>query len=252
MTITVLMENRSPDSLLHEHGLSLHIGYRGRSYLLDGGSSGRFVQNAASLGIDLAGVDAAALSHGHFDHADGLIAFCEVNSRAKLYARPAVRAPQYASGAFIGVDPALFERFGNRFAFAEGPRELAPGLHLVPDTVAHEQSLVAETPQGLVVMNSCCHAGAGYIVTDILARFPGQRVYALLGGFHLMGSGGVKTLGAAPGIVKNLAHWLADELGVERIYTGHCTGAPAFSLLKEELGDKLESLQTGNQIELNG
>lgn len=252
MKITVLMENRSPDGLLHEHGLSLHIAYRGGSYLLDGGASGRFVKNAESLGIDLTGVEAAALSHGHWDHADGLTAFCEINSRAKIYARPAVREPQYSAGESIGVDPSLFERFGDHFDLCDGPRELAPGLHLIPDAVEHEQSLVAETGQGLVVMNSCCHAGAGHIVKDILARFPGQRVYAILGGFHLMGRAGVESLGVSPGIVRNLAHWLSDELGVARIYTGHCTGAPAFSILKEELGERVDYLQTGNQIGFDG
>ncbi|MEG2119459.1 MAG: MBL fold metallo-hydrolase, partial [Pseudoflavonifractor sp.] len=249
---TVLIENRSPDCLVHEHGLSLHLSYRGGSYLLDGGSSGRFAENAGHLGIDLAGVDAAILSHGHYDHADGLRAFLEANQTAKVYARPAVTAPDYFSAGpskkFIGVSPALFTDYLPRFDFADGPRTIAPGLHLVPDSIAHEQSVVLETAEGLVVLNSCCHAGAGFVVEDLLARFPGQRVRAILGGFHLMGAPGVKTLGVAPGIVKNLAHWLTDELGVGQIYTGHCTGAPAFDLLKEELGDRVAYLQTGDTI----
>ncbi|MEG0765134.1 MAG: MBL fold metallo-hydrolase [Pseudoflavonifractor sp.] len=252
MKITVLIENTAPDCLIHEHGLSLHIAYRGGSYLLDGGASGRFAENAARLGVDLARVDAAVLSHGHFDHADGLCSFFAANQTAKVYARPAVTAPDYFSAGptqkFIGVNPALFADYLPRFDFADGPREIAPGVHLVPDSVGHEQSLVLETSKGLVLLNSCCHAGAGFIVKDLLERFPGQKVCALLGGFHLMGAMGTKTLGVAPGIVQNLAHWLVDELGVAQIYTGHCTGAPAFDLLKAELGDKLAPLHTGDQI----
>ena len=75
MDITVLIENLGPDSLACEHGLSLHIQYRGRSILLDMGSSGAFADNARKLGIDLAGVELAVLSHGHYDHADGMRAF---------------------------------------------------------------------------------------------------------------------------------------------------------------------------------
>ena len=45
--------------------------------------------------------------------------------------------------------------------------------------------------------------------------------------------------------MRNLAHWLTDELGVEQICTGHCTGEPAFALLREELGDRLTYLRTG-------
>lgn len=247
MKVTVLMENTSPDCLLHEHGLSLHLSYEGHSVLLDAGSSGRFTENAASLGVDLSAVGKAALSHGHWDHADGLAAFFACNAAAPVYARPAALLPRYRGkdGSYDGVSPALIEQFRSRFDLADGPRELLPGLHLIPDAVDHEQSLVAETDKGLVVMNSCCHAGAGYIVKDILSRFPGRKVYAILGGFHLMGHGGTATLGVAPGIVRNLAHWLTDELGVEQICTGHCTGEPAFALLREELGDRLTYLRTG-------
>ena len=38
MKVTVLMENTSPGSLIHEHGLSRHLSYRGHSVLLDAGS----------------------------------------------------------------------------------------------------------------------------------------------------------------------------------------------------------------------
>lgn len=247
MKVTVLMENTSPGSLIHEHGLSLHLSYRGHSVLLDAGSSGRFTDNAAALGVDLSAAEAAALSHGHWDHADGLGAFFACNTAAVVYARPAALLPRYREkdGSYNGVSPALVEQFRGRFDLADGPREILPGLHLIPDSVDHEQSLVAETDRGLVVMNSCCHAGAGYIVKDILARFPGRRVHAIVGGFHLMGHGGTATLGVAPGIVRNLARWLTDELGVELVYTGHCTGAPAFALLQEELGEKLTYLRTG-------
>lgn len=253
MKITVLVENTSPADLLHEHGLSLHLAYEGHSYLLDAGSTGRFTENAEALGVDLAGVERAALSHGHYDHADGLAAFFAVNTAAPVLARPAVTAPYYtelASGEqkFIGVNPALFDQYRDRFDLEDGPRALAPGLWLIPDAVVHEQSLVAETARGLVVMNSCCHAGAGYIVKDILARFPGQRVHAILGGFHLVGRHGMNSLGVAPGIVKNLGTWLGDELGVEHVYTGHCTGIPAFDLLQETLGHRLHHLSTGDVI----
>lgn len=255
MKLTVLIENTSPAQLVHEHGLSLHLAYGEHSILLDAGATGRFTQNAAELGVDLAGVEYAVLSHGHDDHADGLGAFFALNSRARVYARPAITKPWYfqdGDGAqkFIGVNPALLSRYAGRFDLADGPRLLLPGLHLIPDAVEHEQSLVAETQRGLVVINSCCHAGAGYLVRDILTRFPGQKVRALLGGFHLVGSTGMRSLGVAPGIVRNLAHWLTDELGVEEIYTGHCTGIPAYDLLAQELGARLHHLTTGLSLEL--
>lgn len=245
MKLTVLIENTAPAPLIQEHGLSFHLLYEGHSVLLDAGATGRFVQNAAQLGVDLAGVECAALSHGHDDHANGFAAFFSQNKTAKVYARPAITAPYYSGDKFIGVSPVLLEQFQDRFDLADGPRDLFPGLHLMPDAVAHEQSLVAETPAGLVVLNACCHAGVVPILRDIRAQFPDKPIRAILGGFHLMGREGVRSLGQTPEAVCCLARQLAEELEVEEIYTGHCTGIPGYEHLAQAAGDRLHPLTTG-------
>ena len=250
MKAVVLTENRALPGLEGEHGLSVYIEHRGRRILLDAGQSGCFARNAAVLGVDLGGVDTAVLSHAHYDHADGFDVFFDRNSRACLRARPAVGQEEYHGERYIGVKPSLLEEYTHRFLLEDGTVDLGDGLWLIPDGVEHEQSLVAETDAGLVVFNSCSHAGAGHIAKDIRARFPGKKIAAYVGGFHLMGSGGPSTLGVAPGIVKNLTHWLLDELEVGVIYTGHCTGAPAWDLLKAEGGDRVRPLDTGTVIEI--
>ena len=245
MRITVLIENSAPEGLIPEHGLSFYLEYRGGHYLLDAGESGAFLLNARRLGVELSRVEKAALSHGHYDHGDGFTAFFRMNRDAQIYARPAVREDDVLHGAHVGLNPGLFRRHAGRFDLADGPRELAEGLHLVPDSVRHEQSLVAETPEGLVVLNSCCHASVDRILTDIRARFPGRAIRAVLGGLHLMGPGGTSTLGPAPEEVRALARRLRDELEVAELCTGHCTGGPACALLSEELGQRLRPLTTG-------
>ena len=92
MKITVLMENSAQEGLVPEHGLSFYMEYRGGCYLLDAGECGAVVYNAARLGVDLSKVDKAALSHGHYDHADGFNAFFAVNDSASVYARPRRRS----------------------------------------------------------------------------------------------------------------------------------------------------------------
>lgn len=47
--------------------------------------------------------------------------------------------------------------------------------------------------------------------------------------------------------VKEIADYLNQE-GVEKLYTGHCTGAEGFALLKEFLGEHIEALYTGKEI----
>ncbi|MCC8356311.1 MAG: MBL fold metallo-hydrolase [Oscillospiraceae bacterium] len=251
MRITVLMENDGPEGLYAEHGLSLYIRHKSGTVLLDGGQSGRFAENAARLGCDLKALDAAALSHGHYDHADGLPALLEQNPAIRIYARPEVMSPQIGhDGRYIGLNEALHGKYAGRFELSDEARQFLPGLWLIPDSVPHEQSLVAETARGLVVMNSCCHAGGDNIVRDILARFPGQRVYALIGGLHLMGPGGVTTLGPEPEAVRALARRLTEELGVQKILTGHCTGGPAFAILKETAPEAVQRIRTGDVVEI--
>ena len=194
-------------------------------------------------------MEAAALSHGHYDHGDGFTAFFRVNRTARICARPAVREDDVLDGERVGLNPGLFRRHARRFDLDDGPRALVEGLHLIPDAVRHEQSLAAETAEGLVVLNSCCHAGVDHILADLRARFPGRPIRAVLGGFHLMGKGGTATLGPAPEEVRALARRLRDELDVREICTGHCTGAPAYALLAEELGGRLRPLTTGAVFE---
>ena len=69
MKISMLMEN-TPFSggFLSEHGLSIHIETEQHRILFDMGQSDGFIANAEKMGIDLAAVDVAVLSHGHYDH----------------------------------------------------------------------------------------------------------------------------------------------------------------------------------------
>ena len=249
MRITVLIENSAPDGLVREHGLSFYIEYQGGRYLLDAGESGAFLLNAHLLGVELGTVEAAFLSHGHYDHGDGFPAFFRANRTAPVYARPAVVEDEIFDGMHAGLDAGIFRRYARRFDLDDGPREPFPGLHLIPDAVIHEQSLVLETAQGLVVLNSCCHAGVDNILADIRARFPDRPLRAVLGGFHLMAPAGTATLGRPEAEVRALARRLRDELEVEDICTGHCTGHPAYQLLAEELGGRLRPLTTGAVFE---
>lgn len=250
MRAFILTENTAPDGLEAEHGLSVYIEHRGRRLLLDAGRTGRFARNAQALGVDLTLVDTAALSHGHYDHGNGLDVFFRLCPNVPVHARPAVFAPHFHGERDIGLKGELAEQYRDRFLLDDGPLDLGDGIHLIPDGVDHEQSLVLEGDSGLVVFNSCSHAGAGHIAKDILARFPGQKIRAYVGGLHLMGAAGTGSLGAAPGIVTNLAVWLLDELGVGVLCTGHCTGEPAFDLLKEAGGERVRRIRTGDILEL--
>lgn len=275
MKVTVLIENTAPEGcgLTSEAGLALYIEYRGKKLLLDAGSSGAFADNARRLGVDLAGVELAVLSHGHFDHADGLGRFFQLNSRAKVYLGRGAEGPYFSRGKegyyFIGVHRELWDIFQDRFVPTEGLQLLGEGIWLVPNTVhdpefagratdllykrgeddfipddfRHERSLVLEAEKGLVVFNSCSHSGVVNIVRGIQEQFPGKQIFAVAGGFHMFGKGG-RAMNCTPEYVFQVADAL-KALGVQEVYTGHCTGQAALKLLKERFGPGCHALSTG-------
>lgn len=311
LKITVLVENSDGKDLCGEHGLSLHIEYDGRKYLLDAGATGLFADNAAKLGIPLADVDSAFLSHAHYDHAGGLSRFFAENPSAKVYLQEAAKENCYGEKAgareYIGIPQGLLREHADRFCFVPGASadsqagaagtnpaaagcsanleitgiaagdvcfaktSVAPGIWILPHTTpnleeqgmkahmyrlengsyqlddfAHEQSVVFETGNGLVLCNSCSHGGIVNIVKEA-QRALQQKVYAVIGGFHLKGPGGVDSMAVSPEEVKEIGRQLV-ELGVKRIYTGHCTGQPALSILQKCFPEEVRGLHTGMQI----
>ena len=154
MKIVVLIENTAPEGscLAAEHGLSFYVEHRGKAILLDAGASGAFADNAAALGVGLERVDAAVLSHGHYDHAGGLGRFFACNGRAKVYARPSAGGAYFSTSMgeprFIGVSRELWEGQRDRFETPEGLFQLFDGVWLVPETV-HGGPLPAGRP-------TCC------------------------------------------------------------------------------------------------
>ena len=87
MLARVLMDNLAGDGFIGEWGLSIWIDHEGRNLLLDTGSSGRFVENAKRMGVALETVQLGVLSHAHYDHANGMDAFFDVNDHARFYLR---------------------------------------------------------------------------------------------------------------------------------------------------------------------
>ena len=59
---------------------------------------------------------------------------------------------------------------------------------------------------------------------------------------------GAKTIAVSKEEVIEIGQTLL-QLGVQQIYTGHCTGEPAIRILKEKFGACIHDLCTGTVIE---
>ena len=270
MRATVISDNIGRGGLGGEWGLCVYIEYGERRILLDAGASGLFAENAEKLGLPLEAVDAAVLSHAHYDHADGMARFFALNQTAKLYVQEDTGEDCWHRRGFIrkyiGIRRGLLEEYRERIVPVAGPYRLFEGASLLPhstpglaeigrreamyrrrngrwtpDDFSHEQSLVLELPEGLAVFSSCSHGGAVNILREVSEAFPGRRVLALIGGLHLFNKKDEE--------VRALAA-LLRETGVERVWTGRCTGERACGLLRQALGDAVRTFCAGCVIEL--
>src|SRR5512145_1669245 len=101
MKITVLNDNAPGKGCLAEFGLSYLI-EADRSVLLDTGITDIFIQNAVRLNISLDDVDTIVLSHGHYDHGNGL----QYLRAKKLICHPDVFMRRYnkKDNSYIGLN----------------------------------------------------------------------------------------------------------------------------------------------------
>lgn len=276
MRATVLVDNEAQGLCESEWGLSILIEHREHATLLDAGASGLFAENARKLGIDLAAVNVAALSHAHYDHSDGFDAFFQVNDTAKLFVAASARENCYGTEdgklCYIGVSCGLFARHAHRIEYVNRPAEIAPDVWALPHTTpnlaekgakagmfmteerAPEKPVTKKpttdepldespTAEGLAVFSSCSHCGPDVVMAEVHQFMPDQPIRALIGGFHLYDTPDEE--------VRALAGRMKNE-GIELAYTGHCTGERAFKILQEELGeDVIKATKSGLRIELD-
>ncbi len=111
MRITVLMEDhaRAADGVIAEHGLSLYIETEKHKLLMDTGASDLTWENAKRLGVPLREVDTVVISHGHYDHAGGLLGFVKENSDAKIYMQRTASGKFFHRERYIGIDQRILE-----------------------------------------------------------------------------------------------------------------------------------------------
>ena len=256
MRITALLENTARrGDVQAEHGLSLFIETAHHTILFDMGQTDLFAKNAEALGIDLAAVDVAVLSHGHYDHGGGLRTFLELNSRASVYMHKDAFLPHYnGTEKYIGLDPALAPC--ERIRFVDGARRIGSHLHIaplpscfeaspasgltervgdafIPDDFRHEQYLRIEEGERRVLISGCSHRG----VFPLLEVF---RPHVLVGGFHYSKH---PRDGALADVAERLAAFPTE------FYTCHCTGEAQYAFMKERMPN-LHYLSCGETIEI--
>lgn len=257
---------------LAEHGLSFYIETKNHKLLVDTGASDAFITNAEKLGINLKEVDMVILSHGHYDHAGGILGFVEMNPKARIIMQKAAVDEYYhkseSEERYIGIDKRILELpqveyvKGNKkldeelFLFSgvtgrrlwpNGNRILAikKGEEFYQDEFNHEQYLVINTEGKKILVSGCAHNGILNIL-DAYREFYGENPDVVISGFHMMKKNGYTEEDLE--IVRNIGQELKETH--TNFYTGHCTGEVPYNILKEILGEQVEYVYSGDEVEI--
>ena len=268
--ITVLVENNVRGrNLVGEHGLAYLIESGPHRVLFDTGQGPAIQNNVAVWGIDLARLDAIALSHGHYDHTGGLARLPPVRGGVRVFLHPEALGEKYSrhsdgTAHDIGMPEGAREalrRPGVEVVLSRQPTRLVDGVWLTgeiprltpyedvggafytdadctcPDPLLDDQSLVIPTGQGAVVLLGCAHAGVVNILQHVMATMGEKRILALIGGMHL--------LHATEERLKATLDFL-DASGVQWVAPCHCTGSGATLALRQHLGARFRDCQVGS------
>jgi 7,8-dihydropterin-6-yl-methyl-4-(beta-D-ribofuranosyl)aminobenzene 5'-phosphate synthase len=258
MKITVLTENAAGGNFFAEHGLSYLIQYDGKNILFDTGHSDVFLRNSAILGIDLPSVvDVIVLSHGHWDHGDGL----RYIGNKVLITHPASFIKRYRRGGNRNIGLALSKSeiekkfrlitsdkpyyITDKIIYAGGiPRSNDFESKETPfvdengndDFVPDDSALIMIKDNELIIISGCAHSGICNI-TDYAKKISKlEKVKLIMGGFHLKNKD-EKTR-------KTVEYF--KQCGIENIFPSHCTELPALCMFYEHFN--IQQLKTGQVL----
>jgi 7,8-dihydropterin-6-yl-methyl-4-(beta-D-ribofuranosyl)aminobenzene 5'-phosphate synthase len=268
LNIVILVDNLGTESLLPEHGFSLWIDLGDQRILFDTGQGPGLASNAPKLNIDFSLADHLVLSHGHYDHTGGLRYVLNQAPKIQVHCHPGIVQPRYsvhlgisrpikmpkASGIALNhlpekqlhwvLQPTLLNgRVGlsgpipriTPYENTGGPFYLDPEGRR-SDPIEDDLALWIRTSKGLVVCLGCCHAGLINTLQYILQLNPGERIHAVIGGFHLLSADNERlqcTLSAL------------HKLSPDRVIACHCTGSRAIAMLRDSLGTRVSQGAAG-------
>ncbi|MBN2198227.1 MAG: MBL fold metallo-hydrolase [Candidatus Aminicenantes bacterium] len=227
------------DNYLHKKGTQSDWGFScliegpEKTILFDTGTNPRILMhNVEALGVDLTRVDQIVLSHIHGDHTGGLPAVLEKNHEVTVFF-----PVSFPSSFKAGV-----ERAGAKAQAVDQPVEICPQVHLTGELGDRikEQSLLIDTPSGLIVVTGCSHPG----IVNILRRcreIVDKPIRLVFGGFHLRD--------ASEAEMREIIAAF-KSLKVEKCGATHCTGDAQIAMFKEAFGENSVSMGTGRVIEI--
>lgn len=250
MKINILTENVAGDKFLAEHGLCYLIEIDNEKILFDTGHTDVFLKNAVKLGIDIfKNVEKVVLSHGHWDHGDGL----QYIKNKMLITHPDsfVRRFHKTDNSPVGLSFTKNELLNTfRLTETKKPYQISENLFYLgeiprknnfesvtttfklengeEDFIADDSALAAIVENKLVVVTGCSHSGICNICEHAKNVTGVSEILAVIGGFHLK-SNNLQTN-------ETIKYFKTNQ--VEKLYPSHCTELPALAEFYKEFNTK--------------
>ena len=254
MKLSVLTENSASAYFYAEHGLSYFIEYDNKKILFDTGASDVFLKNAKKLNINHEDTDLIVLSHGHWDHGNGLkylkdktlvchpdvfqkryrvnnnenigleLSCDELNERFDIRTN---KEPYNITSniIFLGEIPRIndFESKSTSFVDEKGNKDFVPDDSALAIIIGDE----------LVIVSGCAHSGICN-TTEYAKKVTGiKNVKAVIGGFHL-----IRNDRQTKETIKYF-----KRIKVKHLLPSHCTQLPALAAFYKEF--KINHVKTG-------
>ena len=268
-------------SILAEHGFSALVktteSGQSHTLLFDFGFSETGAsQNAATLGINMAEVEAVALSHGHSDHTGGMDKLTALIGKRDipLVVHPAAfKTPRYLkigeelkinfpkltremieqTGLSVVVSEKPYPLFNNTVLFlGEIPRrtDFEKGFPIAYcqkngkeqwDAIEDDTSVVMNLKdKGLVIVSGCAHAGIVNTVRHAITVTGIDKIHAVMGGFHLSGP-------YFEPIIERTTEEL-QKFHPAFVIPTHCTGRKAIMVMEKQMPDQFILNMSGTKL----
>ena len=239
------------------------------------------MRNMKLLKIDFGKIEALGLSHDHFDHQAALIEILKAKKEEFRKGIPFYVGEQFFVGTFsrrhdgqianlLALKREDIEGLGFvKIVEIKEPTPIIPGAYLpgrveqvtdyekvapnflakrgnefVQETFIGEQAVILNAKgKGLVVLSGCAHRGIVNTVKHAQKMTGLEKVYAVMGGFHLTG--------AKPELIQKT---IADikVINPEYIVPTHCTGFQAISAFAKEMPDQFILNTAGTKYTITG
>jgi len=273
VNITVLVENRAGSiPVLGEWGVSFLLETDNHQILFDTGGDNALLHNVKALSVDLSKTDAIVISHGHVDHTGGIEKALANCNAVDFYIHPAAfqtrywkRASQIQEMAFPISRQEVQQKVRSLYETKQ-PTVVCDGMMVTgeiprrtefedtglrgrvfldrglktPDSILDDQALFFRVPEGVAIVLGCGHAGVVNTIGYVCELLGVSKVYAVIGGTHLVGA-------SAHRIQKTID--AIQKYDIQKIMLMHCTGIEAYIKLANAFPGRCSWPGSGTRIQ---